>query len=943
MPRGKAAPTPLPNRFATSFVGREALLAAVGRAMDEHRVVTLLGPPGAGKSRLAAEILARMPERTGWCSVEGVTSVDEVAARLASAAGARLLGDREPSLEALAAAVHEHFDRVLLDDAEAAQPEIGAFLVDLLDAAPSLRVLVTSRVRLGIGGEMLIDVPPLDVAEGGEAEQLFLQRARLVRPDLALDAEGRRDLQALVRALDGLPLALELAAAQSRFLPLGSLVERMLGQGALWGAIERSLEGLSPATQAAFAQLGVFRGGFSLEAAEAVIAGPEAGIAPEAGALSKAVIAAPETTVVASEGALAALSELSERSLVATRHAGRSPRFGMLNPVRAVAESRLDPAAVAAVRARHVTFFAALAERWTREDVDDATRARHELSHERDNLAAALENAGDHRLILTIAWAVLHQGTGPLSALFAQLDGALAVSRDAPIPLRARAIATLVTLARELDRCGDVLAVVEALVAEARVSKGNAAPPAPPAPHARDTFAGERAPHADLVDETPDPRSALAVAEAALGETLTALGRFDEGARALAIARDLERAVKRPVREARALHAFGVNRVEVGRLGEGRLALREAQALLDGRDPAQEARTLAVLGVIEIEEGRLAEAKICLERALPIAEESDDRRLFALATTNHAVVAHESGDLDAAILEYERAADLCRAAGMRRGEALARAFAGHCYFERGQFGAARAAYEEALARLAKEGWRRTMVLAPYAAAAAMEGDVDLAARTLDEADASLRAMGQERLALAVHVCRGFLDLAEADRLRARGDDAGAARHVEAARVRTLSTLVDPTPRSSSGGGPALAQQSTDLRVALRALRRAVAERAPAASAPEASWKVTADGGVLTSPSGERTDLTRRAPLRRVVARLAAERVQRPGDVLRVDDLVIAGWPGEDVKPKAGEARVYAAVATLRKLGLATLLQSTGDGYRFDPSVPFHVSGRAPEG
>jgi predicted ATPase len=919
--RGTSPKASPPARFTTSFVGREALLSAVEEALAEHGLVTLIGPPGAGKSRLAAEVCGRSAARVAWCSVEGVASIHDVAARLADAAGARLLGERGATTDALGAALRKGVDRVVLDGAETAQPELAPFLVELLGAAPAVRVLVTSRARVGAPGEALVEVPPLDLSPSGEAEQLFLQRARLVRPDLQLDAAGREQLQALVRSLDGLPLAIEFAAARSRFVPLAQLVERVLSPSRagddlpLWTALERSLSDLPAETQSVFAQLGVFRGGFSLEAAEAVVESP--------------------TPV------LGALSELSDRSLLSTVHAAGSVRFVMLNAVRAAAERRLSADERAALRARHLACFAALADRCTAEDAADPAALRRDLASERDNLAAAMEGGRDagasEKLVLANAWAAIHQGIGPLSVLYAQLEEALsrssghaqleealsrspgharleeALSRssEAPVALRARAVATLAGIARELDRCADVLAAVEAVAAEA-----------------------ERAGDA----------GALAVAQAALGETLTALGRFDEGARALEAARKLERTLRRPLREARALHALGVNRVEAGRLGEARLALRESQAALDGRDPAQEACTLAILGVIEIEEGRLSEARACLERALPIAEESHDLRLVALTTTNHAVVSHESGDLDAAAAEYERAAELCRAAGMRRGEALARFFAGNCHLERGQFGAARAAYEEALARLTKEGWRHLMVLVPYAAAAAMDGDVELARRTLDEADASLRAIGQERLALAVHVCRGFLDLAEADRLRARGDEAGAAARVEAARQRTLSTLVDPTPRPSASGGPALAQQSTDLRVALRALRRAVEERQSAdkgsapAPAPASSWEVAPDGSVVISPSGARSDLTRRAALRRIVARLASERVGQAGGVVGVEELVRAGWPGEEIEKKAGEARVYAAIATLRKLGLAGLLQSTGDGYRLDPSVPLRVSG-----
>ena len=284
----------------SAFIGRESQVAAVAGLLcrDDVRLITLTGPGGVGKTRLATAAAAAVADKFDdgvW--FVGLAPISNPA--LVVPAIAQVLGVREAGEEPLAARLESFLaDRrllLVLDNFEqvvVAAPPVA----DLLGACPGLKVLVTSRVRLRVSGEREYPVPPLslpvpEAASPGEetvsseAVRLFFDRALAVKPDLALTAETAPAVAEICRRLDGLPLAIELAAARVKVLSptaLQARLERRLPlltgggqdlparQQTMRAAIGWSHDLLAPDEQALFRRLAVFVGGFTLEAAEAV-------------------------------------------------------------------------------------------------------------------------------------------------------------------------------------------------------------------------------------------------------------------------------------------------------------------------------------------------------------------------------------------------------------------------------------------------------------------------------------------------------------------------------------------------------------------------------------------------------------------------------------------------------------------------------------------------
>ena len=321
--REQGAPPAPPNPLETAgalpapldrFIGRAAEVAEVERLLERARLVTLTGPGGTGKSRLALEVAHRVrprfPAGVAFVPLDSLTDPDLVADAVATALGAPEQGGR-PALERLTALLRQRQVLVLLDNFEHL---LGAapFLAALLRACPRVTALVTSRAALRLTGEQEFAVPPLTLPgptdpahplswERGaqsEAEALFVERARAVAADFALTDEHAPAVAAICRRLDGLPLAIELAAAHTRLLPPRALLARLDGptgdtalellaggprdaaarQRTLRDTIEWSYNLLPPAPRAVFRRLAVFAGGCALEAAEVVTAGTDRGL-----------------------------------------------------------------------------------------------------------------------------------------------------------------------------------------------------------------------------------------------------------------------------------------------------------------------------------------------------------------------------------------------------------------------------------------------------------------------------------------------------------------------------------------------------------------------------------------------------------------------------------------------------------------------------------------
>ena len=296
-----AAPHNLPA-VLTSFIGREQELVTVTGLVREERLVTLTGSGGCGKTRLAlhaaAELVEIHPGGTWWVDLAPVTTADAAAERVVGAVGA----SAAPGADTAALVVRHLRDAartlVVIDNAEHVLEAMATLVDAVLAACPDVHVLVTSREPLGVAGELVWRVPSLRAPAAGvavtperldayEAARLFLDRARRVRPNLIIDDDTAAHVVAICSRLDGIPLALELAAARTRTVPLDRLARglddafRLLTGGArtalprqqtLLASIAWSVDLLDGQERTVLRRLAVFRGPFPLEAAEAVAA-----------------------------------------------------------------------------------------------------------------------------------------------------------------------------------------------------------------------------------------------------------------------------------------------------------------------------------------------------------------------------------------------------------------------------------------------------------------------------------------------------------------------------------------------------------------------------------------------------------------------------------------------------------------------------------------------
>ncbi|MFI6866217.1 BTAD domain-containing putative transcriptional regulator [Nocardia sp. NPDC050406] len=397
----------------TTFVGKYADVAVVRELIAAHRLTTLTGPGGSGKTRLALEtartMLEDLPDGAWLVELSPLGPNPDVAQSALAALGLRdaLLGGAPNAgpMDRLVAALRDRETLLILDNCEHVIDAAASFAHQLLGECPRLRILATSREPLGITGEALWQVVPLAVpienADPGEIEsapavQLLLDRARAVRKDLTADADTLATMARVCRALDGIPLAIELAAARLRTMTLDQLAYRLddrfrlLTGGSrtaipqhrtLRAVVDWSWELLTDAERIVLRRVAVFSGGANLEAAEQVCAGIE-----EPGDGKDATVEQWEV--------LELLTALTEKSLLVT--VGSSvPRYRMLETIKQYALDRLVESGEAeSIRREHLSYFTRLA------DTAEPHLRRAEqlewlatLEAEHDNIAAAMRGA----------------------------------------------------------------------------------------------------------------------------------------------------------------------------------------------------------------------------------------------------------------------------------------------------------------------------------------------------------------------------------------------------------------------------------------------------------------------------------------------------------------------------------------------------------------------
>ncbi len=396
-PVSAAGPVPTP---LTNLVGRRAEIADLDGLLEDRRLVTLTGVGGCGKTRLAiavaGEVAGRHADGVRFVDLTPVAAPDLVAATVAA-----VLGVTEHPTDGLLATLTQHLRPrdclLVLDNCEHVVRACAHLVTVLLGACPTLRVLATSRETLGVLGEVIWPVPPLAVPpsppDGGlaevrryEAVRLFLDRATLATTRELTDADAAA-LAAVCARLDGLPLAIELAAARTAVLTVSELAERLTDptvlhadrhtarphHRALDSTIAWSYDLLDPATRARFRRLAVFAGGFTLAAAEAVWANPhDRGDGPAAVDL---------------------LADLVAKSLVVMERRSSQARYRLLETIGRWSASRLAeyPDEERDARRRHAEYYLAFAEdadQWLRRP--DKGGRLELLSAEHENLRAAL-------------------------------------------------------------------------------------------------------------------------------------------------------------------------------------------------------------------------------------------------------------------------------------------------------------------------------------------------------------------------------------------------------------------------------------------------------------------------------------------------------------------------------------------------------------------------
>jgi predicted ATPase/class 3 adenylate cyclase len=393
-------PNNLPTQI-TTFIGREAEIRDGLKLLDRTRLLTLTGPGGTGKTRLslqlAAEAAASFPDGAFWVPLAPISDPELVPSTIAHSLGVQVSGSELP-IDRVTEHLRDKTVLLVLDNFEqilGAAPTVST----LLDAARGMKVVTSSRAPLRISGEQEFPVPPLELPDPerlpslevlaqSDAVRLFIERARAVKPDFMVIAENAAAVAEIVFRLDGLPLAIELAAARIKILTPQAMLPRLRQgldllssqsrdrtdrQRTLRGAIAWSYDLLDQGMQRLFARCAVFVGGAQLEQLEAVC-GPSGDIGREP---------------------LDGVSDLVDQSLLRQIEVDGEPRFRMLVTIRDYALERLaESGETADLRARHRAAYLALAER-ARPELQGTDQKgwldRLELEH--DNLRAALEFA----------------------------------------------------------------------------------------------------------------------------------------------------------------------------------------------------------------------------------------------------------------------------------------------------------------------------------------------------------------------------------------------------------------------------------------------------------------------------------------------------------------------------------------------------------------------
>jgi predicted ATPase/class 3 adenylate cyclase len=656
---------------ATSFIGRERELADVKKLLGAARLVTLVGMGGLGKTRLslqtAAEEIHRFADGVWFVDLAPIKDPALIVSETAKVLGVREEPDR-PMLQTLCAHLKNQRALLILDNCEHLIQASAQMAGAILKTAPHVRILASSREPLRTPGEQCYPVLPLPLPARGDgiealsrstAVRLFVERAQLQKPGFALTEREAPVVAELVARLEGIPLALELAAARVRALSVADINARLKDryklltggsrvlqerQQTLRALVDWSYELLEPREQMLLGRLAAFVGGFDLEAAESVCAGES----------------------LASEDVLDLLGSLVEKSLVSLEERDDGARYLMLDTIREYAREKLaqgDDAA--AVAARHCAHYFALAKAANKaltgpQQADSLWKLEVELDNIRSAIALSL--AGEVDPFIAVKFAVAMQGfwllrgystegrkivqsalalpaiqASPVAQGWALYVGAALAEGQSDHREAREMLETCLELRREQGNPVDIAATLSTL-SMARLQAGDAAQAAVGEGEALQIFRR-------LGDRVGEAIGLLHLGQICLheGDDLTARSHLEQ---CLAIARD----IRHQEVEGECELMLGESAFETGDQAQACLRFKRSLTVCrEAGDKRGEANAVRWLARVDLQSGDLPAARLRLSEGLRAFHAFEMREELLCCLEDHAELAHAEGKVETAL------------------------------------------------------------------------------------------------------------------------------------------------------------------------------------------------------------------------------------------------------------------------------------------------------
>ena len=958
------------DSLPTQFFDRTDELAELRQLVEGGaRLVTIVGAAGAGKTRLAREFAHRNSEMfsdggSWFCRLAGADHRDDIVSAVAKVLETSL--EDADSFEKR----RDHVGRaleargstlVVLDNFEQITETSQATVGRWLEQTEETCFLVTSRERLRLHHEHCFDLESLPP---DYAVALFEDRARKVRNNFVVDDNNYAVIEKLVSHLDGIPLAIELAAARTRTMSPSRMLDRISSrfqflrspnrdseprQATLREAIAWSWDKLEPWEREALTQCTVFRGGFSLDAAEGVL----------------------DVSDKEAPWLVDTVETLVDKSLLTSRVPSDFPadtRFDMYESIREYVgrETEADESVIRPAERRHAEYFARQATEWTdRLGHPDGEDYRIRLRLELDNLFAAFARFRERDPSLAFELAViLDEGlrnSGAVDRRRRVIDFLVEIASSTDSPRRA-AVANE-SYGEWLAEREDLEEAVERLESAYESARG--------------------------IDD--DRQTARILAR--IGEIERKRGRLDRAVERLERALGIASSGVRDGLERGILAHLASCRVDLGELDAARDCVDRAEGATPSSDLRQECESLMRLAYVHYYLDNLDRQRSLHERALEYARQLESPGLEGRCLQGLGDAAFSNGDYSDAVELYEEALDVHRSMGNRHYEGILLGNLGAALHRNERLEDAGSRYGEALRIHRDTGAEpyRGIVLHALGVLAHERDDYEQAVRFYARAADTWAEIGSDSDRAAATLCRAWLEIERGELEAATeylqsclegfdaerepgwlatthatfglahalaGDTESASRESSRAEeawedrenteTMIAKRLVDATrghrsPRSDEDdrGGPLryslygrvvlhliakLDDPESDIEApnsSDRASRGKRDDRTRFLVGPGSRWFVLSDGDPV--------DLRRRGSIRRVIDALVEQLEADSGEALDVYELFDAGWPDEEIAPDQAANRVYWAIRTVRDLGLEDYLLTSDDGYYLDSS------------